>query len=42
MSWEHVLWMKRLWEPWDEPHLVVDSARCSPEEASTTVLSGLE
>jgi predicted kinase len=26
VSWEHVLRMKSLWEAWDEPHLVADSA----------------
>jgi len=26
VSWDHVLRMKKAWEMWDEPHLVVDSA----------------
>lgn len=31
VSWEHVNRMRALWEPWDEPHLVLDAAR-PPEE----------
>jgi predicted kinase len=31
VEWEHVLRMRGLWEPWTEPHLVVDSATDSPE-----------
>ncbi len=31
VSWEHVNRMKELWEPWEEPHLVLDSAIDSPE-----------
>lgn len=31
VSWEHVNRMKELWEPWEEPHLVLDSAVASPE-----------
>lgn len=31
VSWEHVNRMKKLWEPWEEPHLVLDSAVDSPE-----------
>ncbi|MBB5953643.1 putative kinase [Saccharothrix tamanrassetensis] len=31
VSWEHVLRMKGLWESWDEPHLVVDSAVDPPD-----------
>ncbi len=31
VSWEHVGRMKELWEPWEEPHLVLDSATGSPE-----------
>jgi predicted kinase len=32
VAWEHVLRMKACWEPWDEPHLVLDSAKQGPEE----------
>jgi len=32
VTWEHVLRMKARWQPWDEPHLVLDSAEQSPEE----------
>ena len=32
VAWEHVLRMKARWEPWDEPHLVLDSAKQGPEE----------
>ncbi|WP_169739861.1 AAA family ATPase [Actinospica robiniae] len=27
VAWEHVLRMKAAWEPWEEPHLVLDSAK---------------
>jgi predicted kinase len=33
VEWEHVLRMRERWEPWTEPHLVVDSATTSPEDA---------
>lgn len=32
VSWEHVQRMKAQWEPWEEPHLVLDSATQSPAE----------
>lgn len=32
VAWEHVLRMKARWEPWVEPHLVLDSAKQGPEE----------
>jgi predicted kinase len=38
VEWEHVLRMRGLWEPWTEPHLVVDSATDSPETAVRRVL----
>ncbi|KOX28780.1 hypothetical protein ADK67_11540 [Saccharothrix sp. NRRL B-16348] len=31
VTWDHVLRTKGLWESWDEPHLVVDSATEPPE-----------
>ncbi|GAA1993732.1 AAA family ATPase [Catenulispora subtropica] len=31
VPWEHVLRMKGLWEPWTEPHLLLDSAKQDPE-----------
>lgn len=31
VSWEHVDRMKALWEPWTEPHPVLDAATDSPE-----------
>lgn len=31
VTWEHVNRMKKLWEPWEEPHLVLDSAVDSAE-----------
>jgi predicted kinase len=31
VSWDHVEHMKELWEPWHEPHLVLDSAVDLPE-----------
>ncbi len=39
VPWEHVLRMKALWESWDEPHLVVDSAVESPGSALEEVLA---
>ncbi|MFD9738571.1 AAA family ATPase [Umezawaea sp. NPDC059074] len=39
VEWEHVLRMRDLWEPWTEPHLVIDSATTSPEEALRQALS---
>ncbi|CCH30972.1 hypothetical protein BN6_36770 [Saccharothrix espanaensis DSM 44229] len=41
VSWEHVQRMRSLWEPWDEPHLVVDSAVDPPAEAVEKVLARL-
>ncbi|XVS60847.1 AAA family ATPase [Actinosynnema sp. CA-299493] len=38
VSWEHVRRMKGLWESWDEPHLVVDSATEPPEVGLRRVL----
>ncbi|PSL51706.1 adenylylsulfate kinase-like enzyme [Saccharothrix carnea] len=38
VSWDHVLRMKRKWESWDEPHLVVDSATEPPEAVLRRVL----
>jgi predicted kinase len=38
VSWEHVKRMKELWEPWEEPHLLLDSAVSSPEENLRRVL----
>ncbi|MBR7834554.1 ATP-binding protein [Actinospica durhamensis] len=32
VPWEHVLRMKGRWEPWTEPHLLLDSANQGPEE----------
>ena len=29
--------MARIWEPFPEAHLVLDTARLSPEEASRTI-----
>jgi predicted kinase len=31
VPWSHVLRMKGLWEPWTEPHLVLDSAKQDAE-----------
>ncbi|MEU7529509.1 AAA family ATPase [Saccharothrix sp. NPDC042600] len=41
VSWAHVLRMKSLWEPWDEPHLVIDSAVTPPEEALRRVVDAV-
>ncbi|MFD7659397.1 AAA family ATPase [Actinosynnema sp. NPDC059797] len=41
VSWEHVLRMKSLWESWDEPHLVVDSAVETPGSALLKVLEAV-
>lgn len=38
VTWEHVGRMQGRWEPWDEPHLVVDSAVTAPEAALRRVL----
>lgn len=32
VTWEHVQRMKSLWEPWEEPHLVLDSATQSSDK----------
>jgi predicted kinase len=42
VSWEHVLRMKKRWERWDEPHLVVDSAVDSLEVALDKVLTAVD
>lgn len=39
VEWEHVLRMRGLWEPWTEPHLVIDSATDSPETAVRRTLA---
>jgi predicted kinase len=39
VTWEHVLWMRERWEPWDEPHLVLDSALNSPDASLRQVLT---
>ncbi|MFC6090954.1 AAA family ATPase [Saccharothrix lopnurensis] len=41
VSWEHVLRVKALWESWDEPHPVVDSAVESPGSALLRVLAAV-
>ncbi|MEO6090759.1 MAG: AAA family ATPase [Umezawaea sp.] len=41
VEWEHVLRVRGLWEPWTEPHLVVDSATDSPETAVRRVLDAV-
>lgn len=41
VSWEHVLRMKALWESWDEPHLVVDSAVESPDGVLRRVMDAI-
>lgn len=41
VSWEHVDRMRELWEPWDEPHLVVDSAVETPASALAAVLESV-
>lgn len=41
VSWKHVLRMRGLWEPWTEPHLVIDSATDSPETALRRVLDAV-
>ncbi|MDX8051587.1 AAA family ATPase [Lentzea sp. BCCO 10_0798] len=38
VPWQHVERMRGLWEPWDEEHLVLDSAVESPEGAVLRVL----
>jgi predicted kinase len=42
VSWEHVQHMKKLWEPWEESHLLLDSAANSPEENLRRVLDLVE
>jgi predicted kinase len=32
VSWEHVLKMRGLWEPWEDDHLRLDSAKLKPDE----------
>jgi predicted kinase len=41
VSWEHVNRMRELWEPWEEPHLVVDSAVETPASALAAVLESV-
>lgn len=41
VSWEHVKRMRELWEPWEEPHLVVDSAVETPASALAAVLESV-
>ncbi|GAA0990036.1 AAA family ATPase [Nocardiopsis tropica] len=38
VSWEHAERMRELWEPWEEPHLVLDSAINPSEESLRRVL----
>lgn len=38
VPWGHVLRMKGLWEPWTEPHLVLDSAKQDAETMLAMVL----
>lgn len=38
VAWEHVLRMKTLWERWEDPHLLVDSATTPAEESLRLVL----
>lgn len=38
VSWKHVQRMRELWEPWEEPHLVVDSAIDPPDVGLRRVL----
>ncbi|GAA2064962.1 AAA family ATPase [Catenulispora yoronensis] len=38
VPWEHVLRMKGLWEPWTEPHVVLDSAKQDAETMVARVL----
>lgn len=42
VSWEHVERMRELWEPWEEPHLVVDSAVETPASAVAAVLAAVQ
>ena len=41
VSWEHVQRMRGLWEPWQEPHLVVDSAVDAPEAGLKRILDAI-
>lgn len=41
VTWEHVGRMQGLWEAWDEPHLVIDSAVTGPEAALRRVLDAI-
>ncbi len=38
-SWSEVL--ARAYDPWPEPHLVIDSARAKPDEAVETILDAM-
>ncbi|SFW88333.1 AAA family ATPase [Amycolatopsis australiensis] len=42
VTWEHVVRMRGLWESWDEPHLVLDSATLLPEENVRQVLAAVD
>ncbi|EOD64186.1 AAA family ATPase [Amycolatopsis vancoresmycina] len=42
VTWEHVVRMRGLWESWDEPHLVLDSATRPPEENVRQVLAAVD
>lgn len=41
VSWDHVQHMRGLWQPWDAPHLVIDTATTTPEAALRRVLDAL-
>lgn len=41
VSWEHVQRMKELWEPWEETHLVLDSAIEPPDANLRRVLDAI-
>ncbi len=42
VSWEHVKRMRELWEPWEEPHLVLDSAVQTPAAGLAVVLASVQ
>jgi predicted kinase len=41
VTWEHVLRMRERWEPWQEPHLVLDSAVETPETMLRSALDAI-
>jgi predicted kinase len=41
VTWEHVQRMRERWEPWPEPHLVVDSAVEPPDKVLRRVLAAV-